>query len=61
MSALGAAEPAACPQEGLTVVRTLAPLAVTGDQALPGRLLHNPLMNAVRRHRAGGPDRGARL
>ncbi|MEU3668666.1 MULTISPECIES: sensor histidine kinase [Streptomyces] len=54
LAALAAAELAACPQEGLTVVRTLAPLTVTGDQVLLGHLLRNLLVNAVRHNRAGG-------
>lgn len=54
LAALAAAELAACPQQGLTVVRTLAPLTVTGDRALLGHLLRNLLINAVRHNRAGG-------
>ncbi|MGW7439572.1 ATP-binding protein [Streptomyces sp. NPDC054849] len=54
LAALAAAEPAACPHQGLTVVRTLAPLTVTGDRALLGHLLRNMLINAVRHKRAGG-------
>ncbi|WRZ61921.1 ATP-binding protein [Streptomyces sp. NBC_01294] len=54
LAALAAAELAACPQEGLTVVRTLAPLTVTGDRLLLGHLLRNVLINAVRHNRAGG-------
>ncbi|WP_324609905.1 sensor histidine kinase [Streptomyces sp. XY511] len=54
LAALAAAEVAACPQEGLTVVRTFAPLTVTGDQVLLGHLLRNLVMNAVRHNRAGG-------
>ncbi|WP_078892655.1 sensor histidine kinase [Streptomyces sp. NRRL F-2580] len=54
LAALAAAEPAACPQQGLTVVRTLAPLTVTGDRALLGHLLRNLLINAVRHNQAGG-------
>ncbi|MFG2337417.1 ATP-binding protein [Streptomyces yangpuensis] len=57
-AALAAAEPAACPQEGPTVVRTFAPLTVTGGRVLLGHLLHNLphnlLMNAVRHDRAEG-------
>ncbi|WP_346766127.1 ATP-binding protein [Streptomyces sp. A0592] len=54
LAELAAAELAACPQEGLTVVRTFAPLTVTGDRVLLGHLLRNLLMNAVRHNRAGG-------
>ncbi|MER6200168.1 ATP-binding protein [Streptomyces sp. NPDC001586] len=54
LAALAAAELAACPQQGLTVVRTLAPLTVTGDRTLLGHLLRNLLINAVRHNRAGG-------
>ncbi|GGR88462.1 hypothetical protein Snoj_64490 [Streptomyces nojiriensis] len=54
LAALAAAEPAACPQQGLTVVRTLAPLTVPGDRTLLGHLLRNLLTNAVRHNRAGG-------
>ncbi|UUU41514.1 sensor histidine kinase [Streptomyces sp. NBC_00162] len=54
LAALAAAELAACPQEGLTVERTLAPLAVTGDRTLLGHLVRNLLTNAVRHNRAGG-------
>ncbi|MGW0399672.1 sensor histidine kinase [Streptomyces sp. NPDC003002] len=48
------AAPAAGPHRGLTVVRTLAPLTVTGDRALLGHLVRNLLSNAVRHNRAGG-------
>ncbi|MEV7581794.1 sensor histidine kinase [Streptomyces erythrochromogenes] len=51
---LASAELATCPQEGLTVVRDLAPLTVTGDRVLLGHLLRNLLANAVRHNRAGG-------
>ncbi|MEY2228324.1 MULTISPECIES: ATP-binding protein [Streptomyces] len=54
LAALAAAELAACPQEGLTVVRTLAPLTVPGDRTLLGHLLRNLLINAVRHNRADG-------
>ncbi|MFI1284653.1 sensor histidine kinase [Streptomyces sp. NPDC020858] len=54
LAALAAAELAACPQEGVTVVRTLAPLTVSGDRLLLGHLLRNVLINAVRHNRAGG-------
>ncbi|MEU6300408.1 ATP-binding protein [Streptomyces erythrochromogenes] len=54
LAELAAAELAACPQEGLTVERTLAPLTVTGDRVLLGHLLRNLLANAVRHNRAGG-------
>ncbi|MFJ3831298.1 ATP-binding protein [Streptomyces sp. NPDC090046] len=54
LAALAAAELAACPQQGLTVERTLAPLTVTGDRTLLGHLLGNLLANAVRHNRAGG-------
>ncbi|MFE5862698.1 ATP-binding protein [Streptomyces virginiae] len=54
LAALAAAELAACPQEGLTVVRTLAPLTVSGDRTLLGHLLRNLLINAVRHNRADG-------
>lgn len=54
LAALAAAELAACPQQGLTVVRTLAPLTVTGDRVLLGHLLRNLLINAVRHNRDGG-------
>ncbi|MCX5013363.1 ATP-binding protein [Streptomyces sp. NBC_00555] len=54
LAALAAAELAACPQEDLTVERTLAPLAVTGDRTLLGHLVRNLLTNAVRHNRAGG-------
>ncbi|MFD5619480.1 ATP-binding protein [Streptomyces yangpuensis] len=54
LAALEAAEPAACPREGLTVVRTFAQPTVTGDRVLLGHLLHNLLMNAVRHNRAEG-------
>ncbi|MFF3088513.1 ATP-binding protein [Streptomyces nojiriensis] len=54
LAALAAAELAACPQQGLTVVRTLAPLTVPGDRTLLGHLLRNLLTNAVRHNRAGG-------
>ncbi|WP_445270487.1 sensor histidine kinase [Streptomyces sp. DSM 41634] len=54
LAALAAAELAACPQQGLTVVRTLAPLTVTGDRALLGHLLRNLMINAVRHNRDGG-------
>ncbi|MFD7556087.1 sensor histidine kinase [Streptomyces sp. NPDC059835] len=50
-----AAEPAAdAPPAPATVVRTLAPLTVTGDRALLGHLVRNLLANAVRHNRAGG-------
>ncbi|WP_308363588.1 ATP-binding protein [Streptomyces sp. ISL-86] len=45
---------AASPPQGLTVVRALAPLTVTGDRALLGHLVRNLLANAVRHNRAGG-------
>ncbi|WP_079025891.1 sensor histidine kinase [Streptomyces yangpuensis] len=51
---LAAAELAACPQEGLTVGRTFAPLTVTGDRVLLGHLLRNLLTNVVRHNRAEG-------
>ncbi|MFD3677896.1 sensor histidine kinase [Streptomyces sp. NPDC058613] len=51
---LAAAELAACPQEGLTVVRALAPLTVRGDGALLGHLVRNLLGNAVRHNRPDG-------
>lgn len=54
LAALAAAELAACPQQGLTVVRTLAPLTVPGDRTLLGHLLRNLLINAVRHNRADG-------
>ncbi|MFF5491035.1 ATP-binding protein [Streptomyces virginiae] len=54
LAALAAAELAACPRDGLTVVRTLAPLTVSGDRTLLGHLLRNLLMNAVRHNRADG-------
>ncbi|MEU9303045.1 ATP-binding protein [Streptomyces sp. NPDC048269] len=54
LAALAAAELAACPQPGLTVERTLAPLTVTGDRTLLGHLVRNLLTNAVRHNRAGG-------
>ncbi|MFB7260178.1 ATP-binding protein [Streptomyces nojiriensis] len=54
LAALAAAELAACPQQGLTVVRTLAPLTVPGDRTLLGHLLRNLLTNAVRHNRVGG-------
>lgn len=54
LAALAAAELVACPQEGLTVVRTLAPLTVSGDRTLLGHLLRNLLANAVRHNRADG-------
>lgn len=54
LAALAAAELAACPQRGLAVERTLAPLAVTGDRTLLGHLVRNLLTNAVRHNRAGG-------
>lgn len=54
LAALAAAELAACPQQGLTVERTFAPLTVTGDRTLLGHLLGNLLANAVRHNRAGG-------
>lgn len=54
LAELAAAELAACPQEGLTVVRTFAPLTVSGDRVLLGHLLRNLLMNAVRHNRAEG-------
>ncbi|WP_406366865.1 sensor histidine kinase [Streptomyces sp. NBC_01546] len=41
-------------ERGLTVERTLAPLAVTGDRTLLGHLVRNLLTNAVRHNRAGG-------
>ncbi len=49
-----AAEPAACPQQGLTVVRTLAPVTVRGDRALPGHLVRILLGHAVRHNRPDG-------
>ncbi|MFD9337939.1 ATP-binding protein [Streptomyces sp. NPDC060028] len=56
--AVAAAELAAAAPEaddaGLTVVRTLAPLTVTGDATLLGHLVRNLLANAVRHNRAGG-------
>ncbi|MGP3686742.1 sensor histidine kinase [Streptomyces sp. IBSNAI002] len=54
LAALAAAELAACPQQGLTVQRTLAPLTVMGDRTLLGHLVRNLLTNAVRHNRAGG-------
>ncbi len=54
LAALSAAELAACPQQGLTVVRTLAPLTVPGDRTLLGHLLRNLLINAVRHNRPDG-------
>lgn len=54
LGALAAAELAAAAPEDLTVVRTLAPLTVTGDRALLGHLVRNLLANAVRHNRAGG-------
>lgn len=48
------ADPAAGPPQAPTVVRTLAPLTVTGDRALLGHLVRNLLTNAVRHNRAGG-------
>ncbi|MFC9297925.1 sensor histidine kinase [Streptomyces sp. NPDC057011] len=51
---LAAAELAACAQRGLTVQRTLAPLAVAGDRTLLGHLVRNLVGNAVRHNRAGG-------
>ncbi|MFJ8017898.1 ATP-binding protein [Streptomyces sp. NPDC096339] len=54
LAALTAAELAADPPHALTVVRTLAPLTVTGDRALLGHLVRNLLENAVRHNRAGG-------
>ncbi|MEV7525104.1 ATP-binding protein [Streptomyces sp. NPDC091371] len=54
LAALAAAELAADPPHALTVVRTLAPLTVTGDRALLGHLVRNLLTNAVRHNRAGG-------
>ncbi|MET9610821.1 ATP-binding protein [Streptomyces sp. NPDC006512] len=59
-----AADPAARPgappgagsgaPSGLTVVRDLAPLTVSGDGTLLGHLVRNLLANAVRHNRAGG-------
>ncbi|WP_328790011.1 MULTISPECIES: sensor histidine kinase [unclassified Streptomyces] len=54
LAALAGVELAACPQEGLNVVRTLAPLTVPGDRTLLGHLLRNLVTNAVRHNRAGG-------
>ncbi|MFI8392094.1 ATP-binding protein [Streptomyces sp. NPDC085540] len=54
LAALAAVELAACPQQGLTVVRTLAPPTVPGDRTLLGHLLRNLLTKAVRHNRAGG-------
>ncbi|MFD7263635.1 sensor histidine kinase [Streptomyces sp. NPDC059874] len=54
LAALAAAELAADPPHALTVVRTLAPLTVTGDRALLGHLVRNLLTNAVRHNREGG-------
>ncbi|MFJ4780835.1 sensor histidine kinase [Streptomyces sp. NPDC088762] len=54
VAALAAAELEACPHQGLTVERTLAPLTVTGDRTLLGHLVRNLLGNAVRHNRAGG-------
>ncbi|MFF3621264.1 sensor histidine kinase [Streptomyces sp. NPDC002467] len=62
-AALTAAERTAGPTAGptadappapATVVRTLAPLTVTGDRALLGHLVRNLPANAVRHNRAGG-------
>ncbi|MFD3329784.1 sensor histidine kinase [Streptomyces sp. NPDC058701] len=54
LAELAAAEPAACPQQGLTVVRTLAPVTVRGDRALLGHLVRNLPGNAVRHNRPDG-------
>ncbi|MFJ6053874.1 ATP-binding protein [Streptomyces sp. NPDC092307] len=54
LAELAAAELAACPAPGLTVVRTLAPLTVPGDRTLLGHLLRNLLVNAVRHNRPDG-------
>ncbi|MFD9728618.1 ATP-binding protein [Streptomyces sp. NPDC059072] len=49
------AEPTAdSPHAPAAVVRTLAPLTVSGDRALLGHLVRNLLANAVRHNRAGG-------
>lgn len=54
LAELAAAELAACPQQGLTVVRSLAPVTVRGDRALLGHLVRNLFANAVRHNRPGG-------
>ncbi|MEV6957055.1 ATP-binding protein [Streptomyces sp. NPDC051183] len=58
LTAVAEAELAAVEEEadgaGLTVVRALAPLTVTGDATLLGHLVRNLLANAVRHNRAGG-------
>ncbi|MFE2169414.1 ATP-binding protein [Streptomyces sp. NPDC059447] len=59
LAALTAAGPPTDPTSGpphapAAVVRTLAPLTVTGDRALLGHLVRNLLENAVRHNRAGG-------
>ncbi|MFJ5632670.1 ATP-binding protein [Streptomyces goshikiensis] len=55
LAALAEAELAAAePEPGVTVVRALAPLTVTGDRALLGHLVRNLLANAVRHNRPGG-------
>ncbi|MFD8979806.1 ATP-binding protein [Streptomyces sp. NPDC059564] len=51
---LSAAEAAEADAAGLSVVRDLAPLTVSGDGTLLGHLVRNLLANAVRHNRAGG-------
>ncbi|MCX4526402.1 MULTISPECIES: HAMP domain-containing sensor histidine kinase [unclassified Streptomyces] len=51
---LAAVEADARASAGLTVVRALAPLTVTGDGTLLGHLVRNLLVNAVRHNSPGG-------